>query len=71
MRTTVTIDDELGGTAVEVADPGMDKAEIVLELACGTPPAPRERTLIDLEMLRQAQVATTEELLSFIEAERL
>jgi hypothetical protein len=40
-------------------------------LACGTPPAPRERTLIDLEMLRQAKVATTEELLSFIEAERL
>ncbi|MGB5102031.1 MAG: hypothetical protein WBO04_01765 [Steroidobacteraceae bacterium] len=33
---------------------------IVLELACGTPPAPRERTLGDLKMLRQAKVATTE-----------
>lgn len=44
---------------------------VVLELACGTPPAPRERTLADLRMLRQANVATTEELLSLIEARRL
>jgi len=44
---------------------------IVLELACGTPPAPRGRTLGDLKMLRQAQVATNEELLSLIETERL
>jgi predicted nucleic acid-binding protein len=44
---------------------------IVLELACGTPPAPRERTLSDLKMLRQATVATTEEVLSLIENERL
>ena len=44
---------------------------IVLELACGTPPAPRERTLGDLRMLRLATVATTEEVLSLIETERL
>ena len=44
---------------------------IVLELACGTPPAPRERTLGDLKMLRQAKVATTDEVLSLIETERL
>ena len=44
---------------------------IVLELACGTPPAPRERTLGDLKLLRQAKVATTEEVLSLIETERL
>jgi hypothetical protein len=44
---------------------------IVLELACGTPPAPRERTLSDLRMLRQANVATTQEVLSLIENERL
>jgi Arc/MetJ family transcription regulator len=31
MRTTITIDDELFREAVEVADPGMDKAEIVRE----------------------------------------
>jgi predicted nucleic acid-binding protein len=44
---------------------------IVLELACGTPPAPRERTLGDLRMLRQAVVATIEETLSLVENERL
>ena len=44
---------------------------IVLELACGTPPAPRERTLGDLRMLRQAVVATTEEMLALVEKERL
>jgi predicted nucleic acid-binding protein len=44
---------------------------IVLELACGTPPAPRERTLGDLKLLRQAKVATTEEVLSLIGTERL
>jgi len=44
---------------------------IVLELACGTPPAPRQRTLGDLKALRQATVATTEEVLALIETERL
>jgi predicted nucleic acid-binding protein len=44
---------------------------IVLELACGTPPAPRERTLGDFKMLRQAVVATTEETLALVEKERL
>lgn len=31
MRTTITIDDELFRKAVEVAEPGMDKADIVRE----------------------------------------
>jgi predicted nucleic acid-binding protein len=44
---------------------------VALELACGTPPAPRERTLGDLKMLRQAKVATNEEVLSLIEAKKL
>jgi predicted nucleic acid-binding protein len=44
---------------------------VVLELACGTPPAPRKRTLDDLKMLRQANVATTDEVLALIENERL
>jgi len=43
---------------------------IVLELACGTPPAPRERTLGDLKKLQQAIVATTDETLALIERER-
>jgi hypothetical protein len=105
MRTTITIDDELFRQAVEVADRGMDEAEIVREAmravlvdtsicvghfrrasphaeivarersrpmssaySAGTgvryAPSPRWRTRDDLKMLRQAKVATTEELLS-------
>jgi predicted nucleic acid-binding protein len=44
---------------------------IVLELACGTPPAPRERTLGDLKKLRQSVIATSEEALELIEREQL
>ena len=44
---------------------------IVLELACGTPPAPRDRTLGDLKRLRQSVVATTEETIELVERERL
>lgn len=44
---------------------------IVLELACGSPPAPRERTLSDLGRLRQAVVATSEEILMLVEKNRL
>lgn len=44
---------------------------IVLELACGTPPTPRERTLGDLKMLQQAVVATTDEILALIEKGQL
>lgn len=43
---------------------------IVLELACGTPPAPRERTLGDLRKLRQAVSATTDEILALTEREQ-
>jgi predicted nucleic acid-binding protein len=44
---------------------------IVLELACGTPPAPRERTLDALKKLKQSAVATYGETLELIERERL
>jgi len=44
---------------------------IVLELACGTPPAPRERTLGYLKKLQQSVIATTEETLALIEKEQL
>ncbi len=44
---------------------------IVLELACGTPPSPRERTLSDLRRLRQSVVATTDEILALIELEKI
>lgn len=44
---------------------------IVIEIACGTPPVPRDRTLSDLRQLRIAIVATTEETLALIEREQL
>jgi predicted nucleic acid-binding protein len=44
---------------------------VVLELACGTPPAPRQRTLGNLKKLRQAVVSTMEETLDLIEREQL
>jgi predicted nucleic acid-binding protein len=43
---------------------------IVIELACGTPPAPRHRTLADLRKLQQAVIATTDEILALIEGKR-
>jgi predicted nucleic acid-binding protein len=44
---------------------------IVTELACGTPPAPRSRTLTDIATLHQAQQATLDEVRGFIEREKL
>jgi hypothetical protein len=42
---------------------------LLIEIACGTPPAPRERTLSDLRQLRFATVANTDETLALIERE--
>lgn len=44
---------------------------IVIEIACGSPPAPRERTLSDLQTLRHGVVASTDEVLALIEGERI
>jgi predicted nucleic acid-binding protein len=44
---------------------------VLMEIACGTPPAPRERTLTDLRQLRSAVVASTDETLALIEREQL
>lgn len=44
---------------------------IVTELACGTPPAPRSRTLTDIATLPQARQATLDEIRGFIEREQL
>lgn len=43
---------------------------IVIELACGTPPAPRARTLEHLKKLQQSVIATPDEILSLIESKR-
>ncbi len=44
---------------------------ILTELACGTPPAPRSRTLSDIATLPQARPATLDEVRNFIEREKL
>jgi predicted nucleic acid-binding protein len=44
---------------------------VVTELACGTPPAPRARTLADVATLPQARQATLDEVRDFIEREQL
>jgi predicted nucleic acid-binding protein len=44
---------------------------VLIEIACGTPPAPRGRTLGDLRQLRSSSVAATEEILALIEQEKL
>ena len=43
---------------------------ILIEIACGTPPAPRRRTLADLRLLRTPSIATVDETLALIEKER-
>ncbi|MFT4941472.1 MAG: putative nucleic acid-binding protein [Paraglaciecola sp.] len=40
---------------------------VIAEIACGTPPNPRARTLGDLSLLNQCKIATQEEVLSTIE----
>jgi predicted nucleic acid-binding protein len=44
---------------------------VLIEIACGTPPAPRERTLSDFRQLRSSTVANTDETLALIEREQL
>ncbi|QTN29543.1 PIN domain-containing protein [Rhodoferax sp. AJA081-3] len=44
---------------------------VVGELACGTPPEPRVRTLGDIELLQAANQASVDEVRAFIEREKL
>lgn len=44
---------------------------ILVEIACGTPPAPRLRTLGDLALLPHSHQATIAEVMVFIENEKL
>lgn len=44
---------------------------ILAEIACGTPPAPRLRTLGDLGLLPQSHQANITEVMTFIENEKL
>ncbi len=53
------------------ADQVLCHPTVLIEIACGTPPAPRERTLNNLRQLRSATVANTDETLALIEREQL
>ncbi len=44
---------------------------VVAELACGTPPAPRLRTLADIPVLPQARQASLDEVRELVEREKL
>ncbi len=44
---------------------------VVLELACGSPPSPRVKTLFEIQSLQQATVATKSETLEFVEKNKL
>jgi len=44
---------------------------IQIELACGSPPSPRSKTLSYINKLRQATIATPYEILEFIEKHQL
>ncbi|MBU2714175.1 type II toxin-antitoxin system VapC family toxin [Zooshikella harenae] len=53
------------------ADLALTHPMVVGEIACGTPPAPRSRTLNDIELLRPANHASLKEVMDFIEREKL
>jgi predicted nucleic acid-binding protein len=44
---------------------------VLAEIACGTPPSPREQTLGDLALIGQAHAASFTEIMTFIESEKL
>ncbi len=44
---------------------------VLIELACGTPPSPRQQTLRDIALLQKVKEATTAEVMWLIENEKL
>jgi predicted nucleic acid-binding protein len=44
---------------------------VTLEIACGTPPAPRAETLNNLALLQPCKQATLNEVMQFVEREKL
>lgn len=54
-----------------VADLALIHPMVILELACGTPPEPRKRTLSDIGLLRMCNQASHQEVMAFVEREKL
>jgi len=57
--------------ALLVSDQVLCHPLVLIELACGSPPAPRYKTLSYLKKLQQATIATPNEVLEFIEKHQL
>ncbi|MEX1198790.1 MAG: type II toxin-antitoxin system VapC family toxin [Pseudohongiellaceae bacterium] len=57
--------------ALMLRDEVLTHPMVLGELACGTPPEPRERTLGDIGLLRPATQASPDEVMAFIEREKL
>jgi predicted nucleic acid-binding protein len=73
--TSVWIDHFRNGNSALVDVLGRDRALIhpmvILEIACGTPPAPRIRTLRDLRRLPYCNQASLGEVMAFAEQKKL
>ncbi|MDD5388437.1 MAG: VapC toxin family PIN domain ribonuclease [Gallionellaceae bacterium] len=73
--TSVWIDHFRNGNAALVDLIGLDRALIhpmvILEIACGTPPAPRVQTLDNMGLLQPCNQASLREVMAFIEHEKL
>jgi len=73
--TSVWIDHFRSGNAALAHLVGLDLALthpiVIVELACGTPPSPREQTLSSLSLLRSCNQAALTEVLELIEREKL
>jgi predicted nucleic acid-binding protein len=54
-----------------IADMALTHPMVLVELACGTPPAPRTQTLSDIGLLQQSVQASTAEVIQLIEREKL
>jgi hypothetical protein len=73
--TSVWVDHFRHGNDVLVDLISQDRAlthpMVILEIACGTPPAPRAQTLNYLGLLQPCQQASLPEVMAFIEREKL
>lgn len=73
--TSVWIDHFRNGNDALVNLIGLDLAlthpMVMLEIACGTPPAPRIQTLNNMSLLQTCKQASLAEVMAFIEGEKL
>ena len=53
------------------ADQALTHQMVLVELACGTPPSPRTRTLGQIGLLRACNQASLDEVMHLVESEKL